>query len=316
MKPRGMRLLLCLILSLSALLPAQLAAQAASTPDMVPHLVRFSGVTNTGLNSSAVGVTIAIYKDQQGGSPLWIETQNAALDSSGHYDVMLGAATPGGLPVELFISGDGRWAGITLHGEKEQPRVLLLSVPYALKAADAETVGGLPASAFVLAAPPIAAPVASSATAVAAPAQVPPPASVTGSGTADYVPLWTSTSALGSSVLFQSGTGTTAKMGIGTATPAAALDVKGTETVRGVLTLPATATATATAGKNSQALSLVASAFNSPTSAAVRTQAAAIRDLKSELQETRQSLQKIKAQVGSGQPALVAGKVLNEVHAR
>ena len=30
--------------------------------------------------------------------------------------------------------------------------MLLLSVPYALKAADAETVGGLPASAFVLAA--------------------------------------------------------------------------------------------------------------------------------------------------------------------
>src|SRR5258708_37647341 len=41
--------------------------------------------------------------------------------------------------------------GVSVNGEQEQPRVLLLSVPYALKAADAETIGGLPPSAFVLA---------------------------------------------------------------------------------------------------------------------------------------------------------------------
>ena len=40
---------------------------------------------------------------------------------------------------------------MNLPGEVEQPRVLLVSVPYALKAADADTLGGLPASAFVLA---------------------------------------------------------------------------------------------------------------------------------------------------------------------
>jgi hypothetical protein len=38
----------------------------------------------------------------------------------------------------------------------------------------------------------------------------------------------------------------------------------------------------------------------------VRRQAAAIRDLKSELRETRQSLQKVKAQMSFAQPALVA----------
>ena len=35
----------------------------------------------------------------------------------------------------------------------EQPRVLLVSAPYALKAADAETLGGKPLSAFQLVAP-------------------------------------------------------------------------------------------------------------------------------------------------------------------
>src|SRR5713226_581774 len=60
-----------------------------------------------------------------------------------------------GLPLELFTSGEPRWLGVRvqLPGEVEQPRVLLVSVPYALKAADAETLGGKPASAFVLATP-------------------------------------------------------------------------------------------------------------------------------------------------------------------
>ena len=38
-----------------------------------------------------------------------------------------------------------------LEAQAEQPRVMLLSVPYALKAADAETFGGKPPSAYVAA---------------------------------------------------------------------------------------------------------------------------------------------------------------------
>jgi len=38
-------------------------------------------------------------------------------------------------------------------GEAEQPRVLMASVPYALKSVDAETLGGKPASAYLLASP-------------------------------------------------------------------------------------------------------------------------------------------------------------------
>jgi hypothetical protein len=70
-------------------------------------------------------------------------------------------------------------------------------------------------------------------------------------------------------VVFQKGTGSTARIGINTITPATTLDVKGGGTIRGTLSLPATAAATATAGKNSQALNLAASAFNSTSSTAV-----------------------------------------------
>jgi 6-phosphogluconolactonase (cycloisomerase 2 family) len=96
-------------------------------------------------------VTFAIYKEQEGGAALWLETQNVELDEAGRYTVLLGATKSAGLPLELFLGGETRWLGaqVQLPGEVEQRRVLLVSVPYALKAADAETLGGKPASVYV-----------------------------------------------------------------------------------------------------------------------------------------------------------------------
>src|ERR1700745_3259236 len=123
---------------------------------VVPRLVHYSGRASDADGepvSTIAGATFAIYKDQAEGAPLWMETQNIHPDARGNYTVQLGASKPQGLPMELFTSGEARWLGVSINGGVEQPRVLLLSVPYALKAADAETVGGLPASAFMLATP-------------------------------------------------------------------------------------------------------------------------------------------------------------------
>src|SRR5712692_11928742 len=136
-------------------------AQAPSElvpPLAVPRLIKFAGTLKDAQGkplSNTVGLTFAIYKEQEGGAPLWLETQNAQLDEQGHYSVLLGATKSEGLPLELFSSGEPRWLGVqvNLPRELEQPRVLLVSVPYALKAADADTLGGIPASAFVFAAP-------------------------------------------------------------------------------------------------------------------------------------------------------------------
>jgi len=250
------------------------SATPSSNP-VVPTLINFSGSLNGQDGkplTSLAGVTFLLYADSQGGAPLWMEIQNVQPNRIGHYTVTLGSTTSQGLPTSVFASGEARWLGVQPEGQAEQPRVLLLSVPYALKAADAETVGGLPPSAFMLAPPPSASNASGStngSTATTAIPQAPPAGSVTGTGTANFVPLWTSTSNIGNSVVFQSGSGSTAKVGINTSTPASTLDVKGGGTVRGLLSLPATGTATATAGKNSQALSLAASSFSSSTSKAV-----------------------------------------------
>ncbi len=263
--------ILCVLIACSGVALAQ--TQSPAKTSVVPNLLTFSG-TASGVSlkptSGMVGITFALYKDQQGSAPLWLETQSVAVDKSGHYSVSLGATKAEGLPADIFTSGEAKWLGVQVEGQAEQPRILLLSVPYALKAADAETVGGLPPSAFVLAGPvssgsSAASDAGSSGTAPSAP----PPAAITGTGTANFVPLFTGASTIGNSVLFQSGTGATAKIGVNTSTPAATLDVKGAANVQGLLTSPAAGTATTTAGKPSQAHNFVASSFSSSTSAAV-----------------------------------------------
>jgi hypothetical protein len=119
----------------------------------IPRLVKFAGTLKDAEKqprTGTVGVTFSIYSASTGGERLWQETQNVQLDQEGHYEAMLGAASEG-MPIDLFASGEPRWLGVQVQapGEEEQARVLLVSVPYALKAADAETLGGLPVSAFV-----------------------------------------------------------------------------------------------------------------------------------------------------------------------
>ena len=132
-------------------------ADGESFCGQVPRLVKFNGTLQDAEGrprTGAVGLTFAIYSEPNGGAPLWQEVQNVSLDQQGRYEVALGVTKSEGVPVNLFTSGESRWLGVQalLPGEVEQSRVLLVSVPYALKAADAETLGGLPPAAFLKAA--------------------------------------------------------------------------------------------------------------------------------------------------------------------
>jgi len=101
--------------------------------------------------AGSVGVTFAIYSEAAGGAPLWQETQVVSAAASGRFRTLLGAASESGVPVEIFAGGQPRWLGVLVHspGVQEQPRLLLVSVPFAVEAANAESLGGVPASAYV-----------------------------------------------------------------------------------------------------------------------------------------------------------------------
>jgi len=142
----------CVVLGFLCLAQLAFAQSTAETASALPRLVRFGGTVkdlNGNPLTGVVGITVALYSERTGGGALWLETQNVTADSNGHYVALLGSTKPDGLPTELFTNEQARWVGVQVSGQAEQPRVLLVSAPYALKAGDAETVGGLPPSAFV-----------------------------------------------------------------------------------------------------------------------------------------------------------------------
>ena len=205
------------------------STSSVMSSEAVPRLVKFSGAAkdDTGhAKTGAVGVTFSLYKDQDGGAPLWLETQNVQADSKGNYTALLGSTKSEGLPAELFSLNEARWLGVQLEGQAAQPRVLFVSVPYALKAADAETIGGLPPSAFVRTPAPADAGKSSVSSANSDSGVT---ASISGSGTANFLPIWKTTTSLGNSTLFETG----GKVGIGLTSPAVTLDINGSAAVRG-----------------------------------------------------------------------------------
>lgn len=166
-----LKALLFLSLLATGITEAQCTNDANVCLQGVPHFVKLDGMfKNPGRfqAKSIVSVRFVLYGEATGGTPLWEETQNLKIDDQGRYEAILGANTTNGIPLTLFASAEPRWLSVQAltPGSEEEPRILLASVPYALKAADAETLGGLPASAFLKANAVLADPTSSPAAAI------------------------------------------------------------------------------------------------------------------------------------------------------
>ncbi|MFZ0322416.1 MAG: hypothetical protein WAL56_25030 [Candidatus Sulfotelmatobacter sp.] len=223
-------LLFILCVSLTQLTIAQTPTETSSA---LPKLVRFTGTAkdlNSNLLTGVVGITFALYSEQTGGPALWIETQNVTADTNGHYTALLGSTKPNGVPADIFTSEQAHWVGVQISGQAEQARVLLVSTPYAFKAGDAETVGGLPPSAFMLARTSSNNQVAASAPVTSTPAKTTSQQTsdvTTTGGKVGFLPVFSGASTIVDSSVFQTGSGSTVKVGINTNAPTATLDVNG-----------------------------------------------------------------------------------------
>ena len=217
------------VLAIAILAPSSGRAQAVSSGAVgasagarsVPRLVEYQGVVTDASGKPLAGnatVTFAVYARQDDGGSLWHETQRVEADKNGRYTVQLGSTLEGGVPAAVFESTQARWLGVQIENEPEGTRTLFVSVPYAFKAGDAETLGGLPMSAFALAgtgggAQRAAAASGSTGSAKGSDAQAPY------SGTVNHIAKFVTTTQLGNSGIFETGGG---QVGIGTTTPGGA----------------------------------------------------------------------------------------------
>jgi hypothetical protein len=170
-----------------------------------------------------------------------VETQTVSSDEHGSYSVLLGASSATGLPLDVFTSGKALWLGVEpqLPGVGEQARVLLVAVPYALKAADADTLGGKPASVYVTTETRAGTSLSSQGSGIVTPANSQTATqnsgegvhsaanrsglvSISGSGNTNYIPIWTNSTTLGNSGFYQV---TAGNVGLGTTNPGAKLEV-------------------------------------------------------------------------------------------
>jgi trimeric autotransporter adhesin len=219
----------------------------------VPRLIRYAGVARDLSGkplSGTVGITFSLYADQTGDAVLWTEIQNVQADASGHYSVLLGSTKPDGLPAEIFASEQARWIGVQIEQQTEQARALLVSAPYALKAADAETLGGLPPSAFMKvpanagqSSPNTPAPEATSPTSVIG--NKTSNVTTTG-GAAKKIPMFTTATNIQNSVISEKGS----DIGIGTAAPTHVLEVNAGKATVAEMALVSTGTDAAISLKN------------------------------------------------------------------
>jgi hypothetical protein len=160
-----------------------------------------------------------VYADQQGGTPLFQETQPVTLDDRGRYSVVLGAAHADGIPPAIFAAG-AQWLSTVFErpGEVEGARVRLTSVPYALRAAESDTLGGRPASDYQL---------VSGATGTAPTATGASESDVAGpTGTTNFLPKYVDTVNFGNSAMYDAG----GAIGLGTTAPFDMFHVRFTNT--------------------------------------------------------------------------------------
>jgi len=184
------------------------AAQAPATNRLVP----VSGILTDAAGAPLAGaqtVTFAIFEEADAGAALWTETQQVTADASGRYTALLGSVVA--LPIEIFRTEQARWLDVSVNGTA-RPRTMLVAVPYALKAADAETLGGKPLASFVTTGPDGKLQRADGAT-VSGASLVGP--NVDGTGVAGYIAKWFTSTTLGTGQIVESGN----NVGIGTTDP-------------------------------------------------------------------------------------------------
>ncbi len=118
---------------LAVLAAALVSAAFADSRSQIPLTMNYQGVlVDSGgevVPDGIYSVSFSLYEADEGGSPVWTETQDVDV-SKGIFSVVLGAATNLDIPFNTQY-----WLGVSVQSEPElAPRAPLTSTPYAFQA--------------------------------------------------------------------------------------------------------------------------------------------------------------------------------------
>lgn len=142
---------------ISVLLVGILLIRITGVTMAAPDLVNYQGMIKTSAGvpvAGTVALQFTLYNAPSGGTMVWGELQDSVQLKNGIYNVLLGSGTllPGSPPLRAdLFSNTNLWLQVTVNGEPLAPRDQLTSVPYALKAANADNatlLNGQAASSF------------------------------------------------------------------------------------------------------------------------------------------------------------------------
>ncbi|HUQ49743.1 MAG TPA: hypothetical protein VM056_03430, partial [Terriglobales bacterium] len=230
-----------LLLLLSSICYSQQVSDAAQASPASHKTIRYSDALDATLVESCTGnvtVIVSLYGEGPGAEALWTEAHTVDC-SSPRYSLLLGSKSADGVPSDLFTTNEARWLGVTVANQVEK-RALLVSVPYAMKAHDAETLGGRPAADYLRAQdlqrwmkdPKNTQRVNGMAAAIGP--EISGPVSA-GSSTTDAIPKYSAPDTLADSIIREKLVGADLRIGIGTgvANPVSKLEVVGDVTMSG-----------------------------------------------------------------------------------
>jgi len=128
----------CFCLALGATLLASIGS-SASVPARIPVQGALSTADGIPASDGKYSIIFRIYDSQTAAVETWIEIHVAVKVAGGGFSADLGSVSPKNpLPVELFAGDKELWLGVQVSDDPELPRVLLQSVPYAIRATYAD----------------------------------------------------------------------------------------------------------------------------------------------------------------------------------
>ncbi len=117
------------------------AAPAAALPDVVTYSARVEN--DAGPFNGTASIAFQLFDAATAGSELWTESVASIVVVDGDLVHDLGSVEP---LDDSVIERDDLFLAVTINGDALEPRVAIRAVPYALKAREAESLGGLSSS--------------------------------------------------------------------------------------------------------------------------------------------------------------------------